>query len=62
MNKSPCLNCNKRKIDCHSKCTDYIAYHLYNQHRNQIIHKNKIKDTDFKDFKTKILNKEKKRG
>lgn len=62
MNKSPCLNCNKRKINCHSKCTDYIAYHLYNQHRNQIIHKNKMKDTDFKDFKTKILNKEKKRG
>lgn len=61
MINSPCFNCKNRKLNCHSTCTDYIAYHLYNDHRNKVIHKNKMKDVDFTDFKTRVVHKEKKR-
>ena len=27
--KSPCRNCDKRQVGCHSSCEDYIAFKNY---------------------------------
>lgn len=49
----PCFGCNNREFDCHSKCPDYMEYFISNQEQNE----NKLKETEFFDYKKKIIDK-----
>lgn len=31
MKKAPCMNCEKRKVGCHSKCKEYAEYDRQNR-------------------------------
>ena len=33
--KSPCKDCTRRTVGCHSKCEDYISYSKYRDKQNQ---------------------------
>lgn len=42
---SPCLNCDKRQINCHAKCKAYKKYRRENSKFNRFIGTQKKKDS-----------------
>lgn len=51
--KVPCFTCKDRNIDCHSGCAEYMAYFLKKRENDD----KKIKDTDFFEYKKKVIEK-----
>lgn len=43
---APCKDCEKRVVNCHSKCKDYIQYKEESAELKQIITKAQIADAD----------------
>lgn len=63
MTKSPCIDCERRKANCHSVCPDGIAYEEYIRERNKQIRETKARDNPYSDYKrserTKVIKKQK---
>lgn len=41
---SPCLNCEERKVNCHSHCEKYLSWKAKHDKVNQLIHDYKAKN------------------
>lgn len=57
MNNRPCYGCEKRTINCHSTCEDYIAFSKAIRERRAMEHKKRSEENDVyrytKDMKEK---------
>ena len=40
--KAPCMNCTKRKLNCHSTCENYLEFREKLTQYNQDVRKNKF--------------------
>lgn len=54
--KSPCLGCNKRHTNCHSKCVKYTAFRLCVEHQRELKAKAREEETFVRDVKRKHIH------
>ena len=52
MIKPPCLNCEKRHMNCHSKCIDYLTFRKEKEIEYEENRKKMIINSDFYSYKT----------
>lgn len=55
----PCKDCNNRKWDCHSECSQYKDFKDKLDTRNTIIKEKKLAESDFIDYKRRLGRKHK---
>ncbi len=61
MIKPPCLNCEKRHMNCHSKCIDYLTFRKEKEIEYEENRKKMIINSDFYSYKTEKYIKLKKK-
>ena len=54
----PCKDCQKRKIGCHAKCEEYLAYTKWYREQNERVSKVKNIESDFYAVTTRRRKKE----
>lgn len=57
----PCLNCEDRKLNCHSTCELYLKYQDELWERKNTIFQNRQKDAVIRNYKKERIGKEMKR-
>jgi len=57
---SPCKNCEKRKLYCHSECTDYITWQEEWKADKEAYRKDKDADKQIRDYTSASIEKRKK--
>lgn len=59
--KVPCINCQNRKINCHSKCEEYKKFRKWKDEQNIIINNKKRQQAEYINMKINNANKSKRR-
>ena len=54
----PCKDCQQRKIGCHAKCEEYLAYAILCREQNERVAKAKNIESDFYAVSTRRRKKE----
>ena len=47
---SPCLDCENRRVGCHSECEDYKVFAAENEARNAEAYKQRKAEGEFNDY------------